>query len=57
MPKYVVMRPVGWVDWDEPPRTMDVVVASPEGPQPTGLVDASGTPIYRVRDPIGFRSR
>jgi hypothetical protein len=28
-------------------------------PQPTGLLDASGTPLYRTidREPIGFRVR
>ena len=47
-------------DWlyAEPPRTLTVHVAHDE-PVDTGLVDAAGTPLYRMPEPrtIGFRGR
>lgn len=47
-------------DWDEPPHISEVssreVVVADDTPKPTGLFDASGTPLYSVREklPFGF---
>jgi hypothetical protein len=39
-------------DWSDDRRTITVV--DDEAPQATGLVDENGTPLRRVRHPIGF---
>lgn len=41
-------------DWDEPGMFVGTTVYD-DGPSDTGLLDARGHPIYRMRDPIGFR--
>lgn len=47
-------------DWDDPPVVADVstriVIIDDDAPVNTGILDASGTPLYRVRDrvPFGF---
>lgn len=40
-------------DWYEPPLTPDLTVVESD-PVPTGLLDADGYEIWRMKDPIGF---
>lgn len=40
--------------WDEP-NTKPVTVHEPDGPEPTGLCDATDRLLYRQREPMGFR--
>ena len=50
--KYVAMnRPKSedWY-WDEPVVKANTVYEQEDGPELTGLYDASGTPIYRLSD-------
>jgi hypothetical protein len=48
----------GFSEWGESHPTM-IVIDDPRPPQRTGLLDASGTPLYRVADevPFGFHGR
>lgn len=48
----------GYSEWGEPHPTM-VVIDGDRAPVKTGLLDASGTPLYRVDDtvPLGFHGR
>lgn len=62
MAKYVaIAHPAAWSDsclsWQDRPTC--VVHEDDPAPKPTGLVDASGTPLYRLseRIPIGFHNR
>jgi hypothetical protein len=58
--RYTTLRPRAENDVDElqtgQGSTMTVIEAEDDRPQPTGLYDASGTPLYRVRErlPMGF---
>lgn len=53
-----VARPKAW--WDDEPNVEDVstriVLVEDDAPIRTGLLDADGVPLYRVRDrfPVGF---
>ena len=38
------------------PNLPDLTVFEGNGPINTGLLDKSGNPIYRVREPIGFKN-
>jgi hypothetical protein len=40
--------------WESEVVVRDVTVDDNPDPKPTGLMDAHGDPIYRVRDRIGF---
>lgn len=62
MTRYVAMAraPKGereWWDDPAPAPTTQTVYCEDDEPVNTGLYDANGTPIYRVKDrlPIGFR--
>lgn len=54
--KYVAIRnrPKASDDWsDQPPVVQATTVYEPDDrPEETGLLDATGTPLYRVRDKI-----
>ena len=56
MPRYVAMqRPPKAAQWDlwDKPATVDTTMTVYEadtGPEGTGLVDETGTPLYRVTD-------
>ena len=56
--KYIAMNRPKANDWyyDEPVVKADTVYEREDQPEATGLVDYSGTPIYRVneRAPMGF---
>lgn len=58
--RYVAMllRPRSdWEDWIDDPQRPNLTVYEPsDEPRDTGLLDASGTPLYaiEVRDRIGF---
>jgi hypothetical protein len=52
-------RPATWESWEDEiaePRVTISVIDESDAPQPTGLVDANGTPLYRIatRERIGF---
>ena len=61
-PRYVAISPArGWSDsylsWQDRP-TCQVIEGCPS-PRPTGLLDATGAPLYRLseRIPLGFHNR
>jgi hypothetical protein len=54
------MRPRGddYADYDDTQdqdRRLSVDIYCDDDPIDTGLLDANGDPIFRVKDPIGFR--
>lgn len=56
--KYIAIRPKSDSDdWqDKPPIAGATIVYEPENRvEKTGLLDADGTPLYRVKEKIGFR--
>jgi hypothetical protein len=64
--RYVALRrapgPRAWInDYNEtlPAQPTVTVIEGDPAPAETGLLDAHGTPLYRVaeREPIGFRLR
>ena len=56
MSRYVAIAgPKAW-SWHGPAYEQMTVICDHD-PAKTGLVDQHGTPIYRVRDPIGFHVR
>lgn len=58
--KYVSLPtpPRSWsADWEVQPRPTCDVWETDRTPQPTGLLDAGGTPIYRTFEAISFGFR
>lgn len=56
MPRYV-SQPKRTAYWDGDVGEVyerEVTVYDDDLPQETGLLDADGNPLYRLRDPIGF---
>jgi hypothetical protein len=58
----LAVRPRVWTsdqDYAQPDRPSVTVWERDTTPEPTGLLDAAGVPIYRVEDrrSIGFRNR
>ncbi len=54
-----VTRPKGYTYWDEDERgfadvSSRTILLDDDEPVKTGLLDASGTPLYRVRERIRF---
>lgn len=49
-------RQEDYFDWSGEPRTC-VVLCDADTAVSTGLLDAHGAPLYRLREPIGFRGR
>ena len=61
-PRYVALsKPSGWASehWSWQDRPTCVVLEDCPAPKPIGLLDARGTPLYRLsnRIPIGFHNR
>lgn len=54
MTRYVAIPsgPKGYDYWEEPAPTSQTIYAEDDAPQQTGLYDANGVPLYRVRDKI-----
>lgn len=54
MTRYVAIKPKAYSDWmDQPPIAAATTIYEQEDkPEETGLLDANGTPLYRVRDKI-----
>lgn len=53
MTRYVAIRPRSqWDIWDRPApvQTTMTVYETDNEPEKTGLLDANGTPLYRVQD-------
>lgn len=44
-----------YMDDQDEDRRLTCEIETDDGPIDTGLLDANGDPIYRVKDPIGFR--
>lgn len=64
MPRYIAMarRPKAYEDeWHDGSEGLTTITVheSDDGPQDTGLLDAHGTPLFRMSDrqPIGFYMR
>lgn len=53
MPRYVT-RAEADCDWWDNGRPYDSIEVFETGPVDTGLLDAHGNAIWRVKDPIGF---
>jgi len=56
MAEYVSRPRALWIgdDWHPDPVPQQITVYEGEE-RPTGLLDINGNPLYRRRDPIGFR--
>jgi len=58
--RYIALPKAPKAAWDDDPLVADVttrtVILEDDGPVKTGLLDANGTPLYRMpnRIPIGF---
>ncbi len=56
--RYVAIGRRPRAEWDDDPRLEDVssrqVIVEDDAPVATGLVDASGLPLYRVRQRIAI---
>ena len=57
LPQYIVRPRADWSD-DAPTITGQIIVQEDDSPIDTGLLDAQGAKIFRVRDklPIGYIS-
>lgn len=55
MPRYVRGRRIQpTAEWDDAYPLISVPTVEMQPPRDSGLVDADGTPIYSVADPVGF---
>ncbi len=55
MPRYVSRRTAFDDEYYPSPPLFTSIDVYENGPTDTGLLDAQGNPIFRVKDPIGFR--